>query len=388
MSTAMRRNVLLAVCVLTLSLPLAPTAWAQARDSLSSVRDRQKIEAQRIEKEIRDGRMKAYRIVRSDPNEAYDVIKGLIGMLRKAEALPEAKHDELMKTLERDLTNLRALAGARRTSDPLASARHLEIRRTPDPRVSDDKKSAASVAAERIKTMTDRVADARSVRGQTADRYLGAMRQIDKSATPSASDYEFPPDWLEKTKKRSPGAKLTAQEKAILKALQKPVKVDYNSDTFQSVIEHLSKQMGQDILVDKQALEEVNVTYDSPVTLRFNKPISARSALKRVLADLGLTYVIRKEHIEVTTIARAKEMMTTRTYYIGDLIGVANPLMPAIVNQFDAIQAVGSILSSVQGIDPESWTTGGGAGTVTFDPVRMVLVVKQSAEMHYMLSGR
>src|SRR6185312_1401444 len=146
--------------------------------------------------------------------------------------------------------------------------------------------------------------------------------------------------WLEKSKRRSAAAKLTATEKAILEALKKPVKIDYNMETFQSVIDDLSKRMGQNILLDKQALDEANVTYDTPITLRFNKPVSARTALKRVLADVGLTYVIRKEHIEVTTIARAREMLTTRTYYVGDLLGVANPIVPAIANQFQAIQAI------------------------------------------------
>ena len=145
--------------------------------------------------------------------------------------------------------------------------------------------------------------------------------------------------------------------------------------------------MGQNILLDKQSLEEANITYDSPITLRFNKPVSARTALKRVLADVGLTYVIRKESIDVTTVARAREMLTIRTYYIGDLMGVVSPLVPAAVNQFQMIQAVGAILSQIQGIDPESWEGRGGAGTVSFDAVRMAIVVKQSAEVHYMLNG-
>src|SRR6185437_15217766 len=209
----------------------------------------------------------------------------------------------------------------------------------------------------------------------------------DKSAIPAASEYELPADWLERTKKRSPESKLTAQEKALLESLKKPVNVDYNMETIQSVLDHLSKQMGQDILTDKRSLEEANVTYDTPITLRFNKPVSARTALKRVLADVGLTYVIRRETIEVTTLARAREMMTVRTYYIGDLMGVASPMLPAVVNQFQMIQAIGAILNQIQSIDPDSWEGRGGSGAITFDPVRMVLIVKQSAEIHYMLNG-
>jgi hypothetical protein len=386
MPATIRRIIPVALSVVTLGL-LAGPASAQPRDPLPEVRERLKIEAQRVEKEIRDGRMRAYRLLRSDPNAAYDTIKGLIGTLRKDTSLPEERQEALAKQLERDIENLRALAGVRRVADPVAQATKAEIRRAPDPRTSDPARAAYDTASARINAIQNRVADSRTSRVQSGDRFMGTLAEVNKSAVPAASDYDLPPDWLEKTKRRSPAAKLTAGEKAILEALKKPVTVDYNMDTFQSVIDHLSKQMGQNILTSKQSLDEANVTYDSPITLRFSKPVAARTALKRVLADLGLTYIIRNENIEVTTIARAREMLTTRTYYIGDLMGVASPLLPAIVNQFQAVEAIASIVSSIQGIDPESWESRGGAGAITFDPVRMTLVIKQTAEMHYLLGG-
>ncbi|HEY7425533.1 MAG TPA: hypothetical protein VH682_14980 [Gemmataceae bacterium] len=385
MSAAIRRIMPIALCTVTLAVFAGPTA-AQSRDPLPNVRERLKIEAQRVEKEVHDGRMRAYRLLRTDANEAYDIIKGLIGMLRQDTSLSEERRDLLARTLQRDIDNLRALASVRRASDAPRGTR-IEVRPTPTRSVGPDKKSPDKVAADIIRSRSGHVIEARKLRDKNGDRFTGTLAQVDKSATPAASDYELPPDWLEKSKRRSPLAKLTAQEKALLEALNKPVKVDYNMDTFQSVLDHLSKQLGQTILIDKQALEEANVTYDTPITLRFNKPVSARTALKRVLADLGLTYVIRKENIEVTTVARAKEMLTTRTYYIGDLMGVGSPMLPAAVNQFQMMQTIGTIINMVQGIDPESWEGRGGAGTISFDPVRMSLVIKQSAEVHYMLNG-
>ncbi|HEY7310248.1 MAG TPA: hypothetical protein VH643_12870 [Gemmataceae bacterium] len=386
MSAALRRIFPIALGIVGLAVLAGPTA-AQSRDPLPEVRERLKIEAQRVEKEIQDGRMRAYRLLRTNPNDASDIIKRLIGMLRKDTSLSESRRETLAKTLERDIDILRALAGARRAADPAPSATRIEVRRTPDPRVAADKRSAYDTAASRIDSMKGRVIEARSVRDKSGDRFTGTLVQVDKSATPAASDYEFPDDWLEKSKRRSPLAKLTAQERALLEALKKPIKVDFDMQTFQGVIDYLSKRFDQTILIDKQALEEANVTYDTPITLRFEKPVSARTALKRVLADVGLTYVIRNQNIEVTSIARAKEMLTTRTYYIGDLMGVANPLMPAIANQFQMMQAIGTIINTIQGIDPESWEGRGGPGTISFDPVRMSLVIKQSAEVHYMLNG-
>jgi hypothetical protein len=383
MSTTIRRITPLALCVFAFAGPVS----AQSRDPLPDVRARLKIESQHVEKEIHDGRMRAYRLLRTDPNGAYDIIKGLIGMLRKDTSLSEEKNKSLTKTLQSDIENLRALASVRRTSETARGTR-IEMRRTPAPRVEAAGKSAYDTAASRIRSMSGHVIEARKVRDKSGDRFAGAIAQVDQSAVLPASDYDLPPDWLEKSKKRSPEAKLTAKEKALLEALKKLVPVDYNMATFQSVLDDLSKKLGgQTILIDKQALEEANVTYDTPITLRFNKPVSARTALKKVLADVGLTYVIRKETIEVTTVARAREMLTTRTYYLGDLVGVGNPLLPAVANQFQMIQAIGTIINQIQGIDPESWEGRGGPGTISFDPVRMALIIRQSAEMHYMLNG-
>ena len=69
-------------------------------------------------------------------------------------------------------------------------------------------------------------------------------------------------------------------------------------------------------------MDDLNVNTESTVSVHLNK-VSTRTALKKVLADLGLTYVIKDETIFVTTPIKAKDMMTVRTYYIGDLIGAA-----------------------------------------------------------------
>jgi hypothetical protein len=386
MSTAIRRIMPLALCVATLTWSAASVV-GQTRDPLPEARERLKIEAQRIEKEVQDGRMRAYRLIRSDPEEANAILKSLIATLDKDTALSDARRKAIAEALRRDLNNVRVLSGVRRTTEPAVEAARLEARRPSEPRPNSGAKSPYDAASERIRSVHNRVADARDLRTRREDRQTTTITQVDRTAVPPRSDYDLPDDWAEKSKRRSPLAKLTDKEKALLEALKKPVKVDFNMETFQSVINNLSKQMGQDILLDKQSLDEAAIGYDTPITLRFTKPVSGRTALKRVLADVGLTYVIRKEAIEVTTAARAKEMLTVETYYIGDLIGIVNPMVPAIANQFQMIQAIGNILSQIQNIDPESWEGRGGPGTVTFNPVTMSIIVKQSSEVHYMLKG-
>ncbi len=386
MVATIRRIRPLVLSVTTLTL-LAASVAAQSRDLLPEVRERLKIEAQRVEKEVQDGRMRAYRLIRSDPEEANAILKSLIATLDKDTSLTEVRRKSITVALRRDLDNVRVLGSVRRAGEPAREAARADVRRAPESRTGGGPQTPYDLANERIRNVTGRVADSRKIRDSSGDRMTATMTSVDRTSVPAKSDYDLPDDWAEKSKRRSSSAKLTEKEKALLEALKKPVKVDYNRDTFQSVIDHLSKQMGQDILLDKQSMEEANVTYDTPITLRFNKPVSGRTALKRVLADVGLTYVIRKESIEVTTVARAKEMLTVRTYYIGDLMGVVSPMMPAVVNQFQMIQAVGMILNQIQSIDPESWEGRGGPGTVSFDPTTMSIVVKQNAEVHYMLNG-
>src|SRR6516165_2111597 len=191
MRTTIRRIIPAALGVLTMSLFAGP-APAQQGDPLPEVRARLKIEAQRVEKEIRDGRMRAYRLLRSDPSAAYDTIKGLIGTLRKDTSLPDERHEALEKQLLRDIENLRALAGAIRTTAPAAQAASLENRRAPEPRTTDPARSAYDTAAARINSTQRRVADSRASRGQSGDRFMGTLAEVDKSAVPAASDYDFP----------------------------------------------------------------------------------------------------------------------------------------------------------------------------------------------------
>lgn len=386
MAATIRRIIPFALSVTTLAL-FAAGALAQSSDLLPEVRERLRIEGQRIEKKVQDDRMRAYRLLRNDPEEALDVLKRVAGTLDRDTSLPEERRKVLLALVRRDINNLRVLTNVRRTTDPAAAAAKTEARRTPDPRIAEGSKSVYDTASQRIRQMNGRVAEARELRDKRGDRTSNTLAGVDKAAIPAKSDYDLPDDWLEKSKRRSPAAQMTDKEKAILEALKKPIKVDYSMETFQSVIEDLSKKMGQEVLIDKQALAEANITYDTPITLRFNKPVSARTALKRVLADVGLTYMIRKETIEVTTLARAREMLTVRTYYVGDLMGVVSPLLPAVANDFQMIQAIGIILNEIQNIEPDSWEAKGGPGTVTFDRVRMAIVVKQSAEVHYMLNG-
>jgi hypothetical protein len=385
MSATSRRWAFLCVAVLCLS----GRAAAQDDDPLDRARQLRAVEAQRVEKEFREGREYAYRAVGTDLEKAIGRIKELQAMLDKDEALDAVRRDQLVRTLKRDIPYLQSIAAELRgrTTETVTRATQFDIRREADPRRASEQRGAFDAARSRIDSMNTRVADARTARGQVGERSLGVLRGIDESAKLPASDYDLPPDWVEKSKRRSPETKLTPREKALLDALKAPITVDFNNDTFSSIIEYLQKVTGQTILVDKNALEEANVTYDTPVTLRLPK-VSTRTVLKRMLADLGLTYVIKEEAIQITTPARAREMMVTRAYYVGDLVGTGNPFLGPLLNNLQAVGNVNTIIQTIQSqVDPQSWAANNGNGAIVYDPIRMTLIIKNSAEVHYMLGG-
>ena len=228
------------------------------------------------------------------------------------------------------------------------------------------------------------------MRAKKAEAIRGLPAQVDAASIPPTEDYTFPKDWREKSLLRSKRNMMTDTERAILKALAATVSVDFKDQRLGGVVEWFQHQTGQTIVLDKPALDDINVNSESTVNVTLNK-VSTRTALKKVLADLGLTYVVKDETIFVTTPAKAKDMMTIRTYYIGDLIGGYDMSFGPQLSQYQALATVAQLVQMIQGnIDSESWEVNGkeGGGSIVFDAAHMTLVVKQSAEVHYkMMQG-
>jgi hypothetical protein len=181
---------------------------------------------------------------------------------------------------------------------------------------------------------------------------------------------------------------LTKKEKAILRILNSVISVDFKDQSFEAVVDYLQDKTGQPILVDKQALADASIEYETPVTIKLKK-VSVRTLLRKLLHDLGLTYVIKDEIIQVTSYKRAKEMMTVRTYPVGDLVmfdPTTGQVLPPALIMLQAKQLIDLIKGTV---DPDSWGGGenGGGGTIVFNLATKSLVVKQSAEIHYSMKA-
>jgi len=196
---------------------------------------------------------------------------------------------------------------------------------------------------------------------------------------------------------------LSAEDKAILKALNTPVSVDFKGVGIEQVVQYLSGMTKQPIMLDRGALSEAQVSYDTPVTVKLER-VALRTVLKRILSDLGLAYVIKDQSLQITSSVRAKETMITRTYYMGDLLaqtGTGNFAFPlgnpgnsfgfpvgSPSNGPQVAQQVAQIMDSIQAsIEPASWQKNGGSGTITFSAPMMALIIRQTAEVHAMIAG-
>jgi hypothetical protein len=305
--------------------------------------------------------------LRDDPARAADDKKALLAGRRRDDVQAptgEETTKRLMKGIKR-LQKEGKLAESDRQAAELAA-------RKPD--------SPAAQALQRTTSTANQLAANRDIREGIDRGASDSLRGVDRSAVAGGEDITYPRDWKQRTgsRKSSNYVPLTARERSILKALDSPVSARFENSRFEDVIEYLQTMTGLPIAVSKAALEEAGVTYDSPVTLRV-KGVTARFALRKLLADLDLGYVIRNESLEVVTAAQARENMVTRVHYIGDLL-FGGPIHRA----WQAAQLMELIQDTV---DPQSWQGKAGAGSIFYDDARRALVIKQNAELQPVLSS-
>jgi hypothetical protein len=287
--------------------------------------------------------------------------------------------------VKRSLETIAALQKAGNTAQAQKEAEAL-LKRYPN--------NPAALAFEQSAAMGDRIKEAEALLAQQREGYLLAMRAVDKSAVMPKDVIEFdtvrPGYFKEITQKRK--VTLTAREQALLKALDSPIDAQFRNKPFEDVIQSLSSAIGQPILLDKASLQDAQLESNTPVSLNLPRGTAARTALRKLLQDNGLTYIIKDDAIQVLTLERARHTLITRVYYLGDIVGgLGLPGGAAVWGPFlDNLQLqqnVQQVIDMVKKIDPLSWQDEHGLGTVIYHPPSMSLIVRQTAEFHAKMSG-
>lgn len=389
-TTQRRAGVLVGVLGLSLFL-LAPL---RGQDALNEAKARQEVLAQKFQKEVQDGVKRASSMARTRPQDALRELRALLSRIEGEEDLLPGVRQRLSLRLRASIDSLEWQSTRRQTKRDERSVQaavrdenrriQQQERRRPD----NVQRRTVDTASSIIGSRQAQLAQLQDIRRRRNEGLLNVYKEVEKSAIPNPNDITFPDDWVEKSMKRSPRAKMTETERAILQQLNKPISVEFNKEPLQNVIEYLQKTAKIPITLDRQAMMDVGVNEETPVTLNMNG-FSTRTVLKRLLGDLNLTYVVRDETVLVTSVQKARTMMTTRTYYIGDLLGYSNFALGLPINQVGVAEAVNTIIQTITQTDPDSWNANNpeAGGTVIYDPISMSLIVRQSAEFHMRHGG-
>ena len=173
--------------------------------------------------------------------------------------------------------------------------------------------------------------DIMAVRVARQKGYVDAMYQTEKAHVPTPDDppivYPDAEVWKELTARRREKYSSTELsqhspvEKKIEEALKQPTQIEFVETPLKDVVDYLKDLHHIEIQLDSAALKDAGVDESTTVT-RNIKGISLRSALKLLLDDLQLTYVIHDEVLLITspTKAESDEYMTTKVYPVADLV--------------------------------------------------------------------
>jgi hypothetical protein len=408
-----------------LPLAAAPAAFAQPPgDLIDQTRRLQAVAGQQLESDVRTGLAEGNRL--ADKAEAVKRYKALLQRVEADTTLPEDRRAGLKRTLQ-DRIRLAETAAAVNKDDSPAGKGRTQFAEGPPAKAAtattpaDDaeiKKAIAGIAVmnaqgkradaqrqaqELLRKHPDNVsvqvlngistsftsqADAAAVRNQTERGRVGVALGEARSFVPATNDLEFGPDWKRISEERLKKYGQSAEDKALLETLSAPMKVEFKGTRFQDVMDYMSNQMKRTIFLDKSAMEEGQITYDTPITFSTRGPVTTRVALRKVLSDLNLTFVIRDGVIHVTNTTRAKDLMVTRVYDIGALVMGNNIAQPGVALDPQLAQNVQAIIDMiVQSVDPSSWVGRGGTGMIGYNIPTHSLIIRQSAEIHSMIGG-
>ena len=156
-------------------------------------------------------------------------------------------------------------------------------------------------------------------------------------------------------------------------ALEKPAsRFEFNETPLRDVIAKIREAHSIPVELDQKALADAGFDLDTPITQCLSG-ISLRSALRLLLDNIGLTYLVKNEVLLITTREADVEHPTVRLYPLP--WGIAAQPKPDV-------QALIDLLTST--LRSETWDCAGGYGSVR--PVgecgETMLVISQSQEVH------
>jgi general secretion pathway protein D len=210
----------------------------------------------------------------------------------------------------------------------------MEQRRYPEAEVVAKKVGELSPGSSIAKSMFHtsrmgvRLATNEEISSAKEDNFAKSLLDIDRASIPwdPARDIDFgdAQQWSELSRRRKTlgesDSRYTAAELEIKRRLSTPVDVHYKARPLSDVIQDLSAVTNIPIVMDSRAMSEMRVTSDAPVTLQLNTPIKLQSALKLILDEFELTYIIENDVLQITSHEARRSRVWPKTYRVTDLV--------------------------------------------------------------------
>jgi hypothetical protein len=409
--------------VLTSALASPVFGQTPPTNNLDHARSIAYIAAQKTESEVRSALNRATALAAANRDAASNALKEAAGILETDQTLSPARRSTLQRVVRDRLRVLESTAAADASATersgngpepaprpaapkPEDSAKIKEglqavLRLRKEGKTVEAEKLASELAAKHPESVALQLIADRNVFSQATQAYdrekknreaaiAAALTDVSRSSNPGLDDVSFPDDWRTRTGKRHDQTAPTAEERLLIKTLETAVDANFKNSRFQDVMDYLSTAGNRTIIIDPAAAAEVNLTYDSPVNFSARSPLALRTTLRSILAPFNLTFVVRDGVIHVTTPQKARDLMTTRVYYLGDLIfgglyGGA-PNIGTANDQIQIVQNVAALVEMITGaVDPLSWEKRGGQGHLGVNMATLSLTVRQSQEVHIML---
>lgn len=150
--------------------------------------------------------------------------------------------------------------------------------------------------------------------------------------------------------------------------------LSFTEKPLRGVVAELEKRVGDDILLDRKALEEAGIDPGTPITITLHE-MPLASALDAICDPLLLTWIVTRDTLQITTQEAAAERLFTHVHDVSDLTG-------------DEQGMAGVVELVTSTVDPSSWSDQAGAGDIRPDiaSARRSLVVKNSFRQQWRLA--
>ena len=185
------------------------------------------------------------------------------------------------------------------------------------------------------------------------------------------------------------GEEAGTAEDRLEAALQQQVSFTFPEEPLKEVIETIKLKTGLPIVIAAKKLEEAAINLETPVTVSLQN-LTLESFLRNTLGELGLTFIVKDEVIQITTPEDAGSQLITRLYPVLDLVARRTAVYEAsvVVTSRTAGGRMGvadydSLIDCIiTTIDPDCWEDVGGPGSVAEFDNAGVLIIAQTRDVH------